>query len=216
VNIPSPEAIEDLVPTRQSLLSRLKDLDDDESWREFFQTYWKLIYATARRAGLTDAQAQDVVQETIISVCKHLPGYRYDPARGSFKNWMLAITRWRIIDRLRSGRSEDRVFAKRDGSGASTEMIESIPDTTLPAVDEVWDEEWERNLFQAAVQRVKATVSPRQYQIFDLIVLKQWPSKKVCQALGVNAAQVYVAKHRITALIKKAVKVLEAKSGPKP
>jgi RNA polymerase sigma-70 factor (ECF subfamily) len=164
---------------------------------------------------LTDAQAQDVVQEIIISVCKHLPGFRYDPARGSFKNWMLAITRWRIIDRLRSGQSEARVFARRDETGGATEMVESIPDTSLPAVDEVWDEEWERNLFQTAVQRVKATVSPKQYQIFDLHILKQWPSKRVCQSLGVNAAQVYVAKHRISALIKKEVRVIEAKYGRK-
>jgi RNA polymerase sigma-70 factor (ECF subfamily) len=211
VNIPSPEDIGDLVPTRQSLLSRLKDLDDDESWREFFHTYWKLIYATARRAGLADAQAQDVVQETIISVCKHLPGYRYDPTRGSFKNWMLVITRWRIIDRLRAGQSEARLFARRDEAGAATDVVESIPDTRLPAVDEAWDEEWERNLYRAAVQRVKGATSPKQYQIFDLHVIKQWPSKKVCAALGVNATQVYVAKHRISALIKKEVRALEAK-----
>ena len=94
-------------------------------------------------------------------------------------------------------------------------MIESVPDLALPAVDNVWSEEWERNLFHAAVERVKAAVSPKQYQIFDLHVLKQWPGKRVCQMLGVNAAQVYVAKHRITALIKKEVKSLEAKFSPK-
>ena len=213
MNLPSPDDIDELVPTRQSLLSRLKDLDDDRSWREFFHTYWKLIYATARRAGLSDAQAQDVVQETVISVCKHLPGFRYDPARGSFKNWMLGLTRWRILDRLRAGRSEDRLFARRNDTGGATDVIEAVPDTSLPGVDEVWDEEWERSLFQTAVQRVKATVSPKQYQIFDLHVIKQWPSKQVCEAMNVNAAQVYVAKHRITALIKKEVKALEAKYG---
>lgn len=213
MNIPSLEDIENLVPTRQSLLSRLKDLDDDESWRDFFHTYWKLIYATARRAGLTDAQAQDVVQETIISVCKHLPGYRYDPSRCSFKHWMLAITRWRIIDRQRAGECEARLFARHDEEGRGTDVVESIPDTSLPAVDEVWNEEWERNLFATAVERVKAAVSPKQYQIFDLHVLKEWPSKRVCQLLGVNAAQVYVAKHRLTALIKKEVKALEARFG---
>jgi len=203
------EEIKDLLPTLHSLLSRLKDLDDDNSLREFFHTYWKLIYATARRAGLPDAQAQDVVQETVINVCKHLPGYCYDSSRGSFKNWLLGITRWRIIDRLRSARREARVFAP----GGAYDIVDSIPDPRLPVVDEVWDEEWERNLFQTAVQRVKANVSPKQYQIFDLHVIKQWPSKQVCEALSVNAAQVYVAKHRITALIKKEVKALEAKYG---
>lgn len=215
MNIPSPEDFDELIPTRQSLLSRLRNLEDDASWREFFHTYWKLIYSTARRAGLTDAQAQDVVQETIISVSKHMPGFRYDPARGSFKNWMLSMTRWRIADRLRSRQSEARVFARRDETGGATDVVESVPDLSLPAVDDVWNEEWERNLFNTAVERVKAAVSSKQYQIFDLHVLKQWPGKRVCQMLGVNAAQVYVAKHRITALIKKEVMALEAKFSPK-
>src|SRR5438552_9702284 len=62
--------------TRQSLLSRLKNWNDHESWKTFFDTYWRLIYSTAIKAGLTDAEAEDVVQETIISVMKGLPEYR--------------------------------------------------------------------------------------------------------------------------------------------
>ena len=49
--------------TRASLLNRLKNWQDQASWQEFFDTYWKLIFATARSAGLADDEAQDVVQE---------------------------------------------------------------------------------------------------------------------------------------------------------
>ena len=91
-----PDNPDELIPTRDSLLSRLKDWEDGESWREFFRTYWKLIYATARRAGLDDAEAQEAVQETIIKVCQHMPGFRYDRTRGSFKSWLLQMTHWRI------------------------------------------------------------------------------------------------------------------------
>ena len=49
-----PQA-EDLIPTRESLLSRLKNWDDQESWRDFFDTYWRLIFNLARKAGLSDA-----------------------------------------------------------------------------------------------------------------------------------------------------------------
>src|SRR2546428_142693 len=55
--------------------------------QRFFDIYWRLIYGVALRAGLTDAEAQDVVQETVISVAKHLPGFRYDPKVCSFKTW---------------------------------------------------------------------------------------------------------------------------------
>src|SRR5213592_3719047 len=93
---------DELIPTRWSLVTRLKNWDDQESWREFFDTYWKLIYGVATKAGLTDAEAQDVVQETIITVAKNVKDFKADPAFGSFKPWLLQTTRWRIADRFRS------------------------------------------------------------------------------------------------------------------
>jgi hypothetical protein len=58
----APTEREDLIPTRESLLSRLKDWKDSESWQDFFDTYWKVIYGIARKAGLSDAEAQDIVR----------------------------------------------------------------------------------------------------------------------------------------------------------
>ena len=211
-----PIDLDELIPTRQSLLSRLKNWDDHESWREFFHTYWKLIYAAARRSGLTDAQAQDVVQETIIQVCRQMPGFRYDPARGSFKAWLLKMTSWRIVDHVRARRREDNLVVQSGNDPDGSPLIEQMPDKVAPELGRVWDEEWERNLFNAALQRVKTKVKPKHYQIFDLHVLKEWPRDRVCRTLEVNAAQVYLAKHRITALIKKEVKALEGKFGSKP
>src|SRR5438046_6721201 len=98
----APPEREDLIPTRESLLSRLKDWEDRESWQDFFDTYWRLIYGIARKAGLSDAEAQDIVQETVISVARKIEGFKYDPAVCSFKSWMLQLTRWRIINQIRS------------------------------------------------------------------------------------------------------------------
>src|SRR5688572_17583529 len=56
----------ELNQTRHTLLQRLKDSGDDRSWTDFFDTYWRLIYTTAVRAGLTPEESQDVVQETIL------------------------------------------------------------------------------------------------------------------------------------------------------
>src|SRR5258705_5904182 len=91
----------DMIPTRKSLLGRLKDWNDQESWKVFFDTYWRLIYSAAMKAGLSDVEAQDVVQETVISVFKSMPGFDYDPGKGSFKSWLLRLTSWRIVDQLR-------------------------------------------------------------------------------------------------------------------
>ena len=87
--------------TRSSLLDRLRDAGDQASWQTFFDTYWRLIYNVARKSGLDDPDAQDVVQEAVIAVARRMPEFRYDPAKGSFKSWLLLITRRRIHDHFR-------------------------------------------------------------------------------------------------------------------
>src|SRR5256712_5984717 len=100
---------EEFIPTRRSLLTRLKQWDDHESWRDFFNTYWKLVYGVALKSGLTETEAQEVVQETVIAVAKKMHAFKYDPAVGSFKSWLLHITRCRIADQLRRRYKETAV-----------------------------------------------------------------------------------------------------------
>ena len=87
--------------TRASLLGRLKDFDNQPSWQEFFNTYWRLIHSTACKAGLTPEEAEDAVQDTFLAVSKNIGTFHYDPARCSFKSWLLLVTRQRIIWQLR-------------------------------------------------------------------------------------------------------------------
>jgi len=203
---------DELIPTHSSLLSRLKDWDDQESWKEFFDTYWKLIYGVAIKSGLGDAEAQDVVQETVLSVAKKMHDFRYDRSIGSFKSWLLLITRRRIADHLRKLYREPPKHQPELNDGtARTATVERAPDPASLELDTIWEEEWQKNLLDASIKRVRCQVDPRQFQIFDSYVLKQWPVKDVKNTLGVSAAQVYIAKHRISSLIKKEIKRLEAK-----
>jgi len=202
------KAAEELIPTRQSLLSRLKDWGDQEGWKVFFDTYWRLIYNTAVRSGLNDAEAQDVVQETVISVLKSMPTFVYDAGRGSFKGWLLNLTRWRILDHLRKKNLHNH-SAHDDRSPTGTSEIERVPDPSSLRLDEVWDKDWEQNLIEAACERAKRKVDPKQYQVFDLYVFKNWPVSKVARTFGINAGQVYLIKHRIGAVVKKEVAYLK-------
>ena len=197
--------LKELIPTRDSLLSRLKDWRDDDSWRDFFNTYWKLLHGVALKAGLTEEEAQEVVQETVITVARRIPEFKYDPTVCSFKTWLLNLTRWRIVDQLRKRRPAVAERARPDAA-TRTAAIERVPDPASLDLGAVWEEEWERQLLAAAIQRVKRKVKPEQYQVFHLCVFKEWPVKKVAAQLGVSAAHVYLAKHRVGALLKREVK----------
>ena len=208
-----PHDAKELIPTRASLLERLKAWQDQSSWQQFFDTYWPLIYSVARRAGLTDAEAQDVVQETMVAAAKHLPTFQYDPAIGSFKGWLLTLTRWRIIDqvRKRSPLGAHRFASNATATSPETDTVDRVADPAGPSLDEIWEKEWQANLLQAALDNVKRRIDPQKYQIFDCYVNKEWAPEKVASAFGVSVDYVYVAKHRITELIKDEVGRLEKK-----
>src|SRR2546427_4819305 len=161
--------------TRRSLLTRLRDAGDETGWQEFFETYWKLLYRVARKSGLTEAEAQDAVQETIITVAQQMPEFRYEPARCSFKGWLLLLTRQRIAHQFRKrnkpGGEANRVHvgAPRHGSAvggtapvsaeAGPATVDLLPDVSDAGLETIWDEEWQQHLFSTALEQVKRQVS---------------------------------------------------------
>ena len=202
------KARDELIPTRWSLIQRLKNWDDQESWREFFDTYWRLIYGTAAKYGLTDVEAQEVVQETVISVCRKIGGFNATPEAGSFKSWLLQMTRWRIKDQIRKRDSSKRRASEPTDTSA-TPTIERIPDPAGMELEKVWDEEWQANLISAALERVQRQVSAKHYQMFYLHVIRGVSAEKVAEAVEMNPSDVYVVKHRVSPIFEKAVKAVE-------
>jgi RNA polymerase sigma factor (sigma-70 family) len=198
---------DELLPTRASLIRRLKNWQDDASWQDFFRVYWKLIYGIARKAGLADDEAQDVVQETLIAVAKHMPTFNYDPTIGSFKAWLLNITRWRIIDRFRKRQPAAARAARETTSGTAT--IDGVPDPNAPDLDAIWEAEWETNLLQVAKENLKRRIDPQHSQIFDFYVDKEWPPEKVAERFSISVDMVYQTKHRVIQLLRAEVARLE-------
>jgi RNA polymerase sigma-70 factor (ECF subfamily) len=199
----------EFIPTRKSLLSRLKSWDDQDSWREFFDTYWRLIYSVARKSGLTEAEAQDVVQETLISVAERMPGFKYDPKLGSFKSWLMRILRRRIADHLREQYRKPPSIGLDRTQRSEEETVEEVADGSFEHLESIWDEEWRAHLHQAALEKVKRRVKPEQFQMFDFYALQGLPVRQVAKILGASLMQVYLVRHRVAKLLRDEVANLE-------
>lgn len=196
------------LPTRQSLLSRLRDSEDQEGWREFFDTYWRLIYNTARRSGLGDADAQDVVQATFLYLARRMPRFQYDGTRGSFKSWLSRVTRSRISIFRRRAAMQEPPLPEAGLDEQDADVWESVPDPAGDRLDEVWQREWEENLIQAALRRLRPRISSQQLMIFELAALSGVPLKQVARKLDVSLMRVYLARHRVGKLFKAEVERL--------
>ncbi len=210
---PTTPGTDDLLPTRRTLLSRLKNWEDSASWQTFFDTYWGLIYQVALKAGLNETEAEEVVQETVISVAKAMKDFHYDPARGSFKGWLLQLTGWRITNQFHKRRR----FAESiiHPSEAKSDLEAGNLPSNLPAIpaelERLWDAEWEANLYSAALERVRHQVNPKHFQIFDLCVTQTKSIKDVAQFLGVSSMEVYLSRHRVARLVQRECKRLRGR-----
>jgi RNA polymerase sigma-70 factor (ECF subfamily) len=204
--------IEDQTPslyTRQSLLDRLKNWDDSASWKDFFETYWKLIFSVARKAGLSEAEAEDVVQETIIVVAKKMPDFHYDRSVGSFKGWLMRLTRWRITDHLRRKTYQEAGQRRPREQQIPNEALENHPDLNGLDLEAVWEAEWKNQVLEAAMSRVREKANPRQFQMFYLHVCKGLPAREVAERLEVKMTEVYFAKYKLAAAVKREARRIE-------
>jgi RNA polymerase sigma factor (sigma-70 family) len=201
---------DEFIPTRATLIDRLKNWQDQASWQDFFDTYWKLIYGLARKFGLNEEDAQDVVQETLVSVANHMPNFKYDPNLGSFKSWLRTLIRWRIADHIRKRGAANTVPLQTETeTGEETLPGKELPDKNSQTMDQFYEQEWQKNVLDAAIAKVKRKIDPQKYQIFDFYVNREWAPEKVAAAFNISVDQVYLAKHRVTELIKTEAKRLE-------
>jgi RNA polymerase sigma-70 factor (ECF subfamily) len=203
------------LPTRATLLDRLKEPGDDASWAEFHRTYRGLLVGVGRRAGLTELEAQEALQETLIAVAKKMPEFQYEPGRDSFKGWLLQIARWKIADQIRrrgcrrnpnvGGESLSVAERLAMAKESEEEAGETGPELADPHDDfqAIWNAEWERHVLEQALGRVKRQAKPEYYAIYHLCVVEERPIAEVCRILGVSASAVYLAKYRVGTLVKK-------------
>jgi len=139
-----------------------------------------------------------------------MPGFTYDPAKDSFKGWLLTVTRWKIADQFRKrqklpGRYGSGRGPRGERDEARTATIERIPDPAGLDLSLLWEREWQENLLRVALQRVKQRVNPAHYEMYHLHVIKQQPVRQVAKALRVNPARIYLAKYRISKLLRQEI-----------
>jgi RNA polymerase sigma-70 factor (ECF subfamily) len=173
--------------TRSSLLVQLSDGDNRKAWFEFVNLYQPVIFNYARRHGLQDADAQDVVQVVLTKVAVKVKSWEAGQGRGSFRRWLSVTVRNLAIDHFRSLKRQPR----------------NLPDLEhLVAATESFDLEQRRSLFRWAAGRVWQETSPTHWQAFILTALQNRPVAEVAAQLGMSNGAIYVARSRVIARIR--------------
>lgn len=184
--------------TRASLLLRIRNPSDAEAWRQFVQLYAPLVYAYARRRQLQDADAADLTQEVLRSVSKAAGRLEYDPGRGSFRSWLFAVTRNKLLDFRR------RRLPAVGGSSAQ-ELLDQQP---AREEEDEWDREFRRRVFAIAAEQVRVEFEDGTWQAFWQTAVDGKKPQEVAEALEMSVGAVYIAKSRVQSRLKERVREL--------
>ena len=194
--------------TRQSLVLRLRDLDDQAAWTEFVDIYEPLVYQLARRKGLQDADARDVCQEVFRAVAGAIERWDPDPAKGRFRGWLFRIARNLLVDYF----SDQRRQARGTGSTSVQEMLEACPARDIQAEAE-FAAEFKRQAFRWAAEQVKGEFAESTWQAFWETGVKNRPIDLVAKEVGLSTGAVYIARSRVLARLRERVQQLTEDSG---
>lgn len=185
--------------TRASLLVRLRDPQDHEAWQQFFRVYASVVYGFARRRGLQDADAADLMQDVLRRVALSAGKLDYDRRKGTFRGWLFTVTRNRVFDYLNQRR---RQVAAVGGSAVQQRLDEQPAGPEQADGTGTWEQEHQQGVMRWAMDRVRGEFQENTWKAFWQTAVEGRSPKEVAGSLAMSAGAVYVAKSRVLARLK--------------
>jgi RNA polymerase sigma factor (sigma-70 family) len=186
-----------MIATQHSLVARLKEHPCDSDWEKFYRLYEKPILAVAAAKGLSEADCRDVLQETMVRMCRH--GFaRYDSIR-RFTPFLFGIAKDCALDALRRR-------ARRNSHEVTIDSSEATPSNKLkdPADKKMSPADAAEIHGQLALVGVALdfllehqTFAPKTVQMFKALVFEQRNPNDVARSFATSRGNVDQAKSTV-------------------
>ena len=188
--------------TSATLLGRLQQVPVDQTaWGEFTERYGRKIYSWCRQWNLQEADAEDVTQTVLLKLADKMRTFVYDPSR-SFRGWLKTVTRHAWSDFWDSRGKE-----VAEGGSHAVQLLH-----TVEARDDLvqrLEGEFDRELLDAAIARVRGRVTPRTWQAYEMTAVEGRSGGETARALGMKVATVFVAKSKVLKMLQEERRKLE-------
>jgi len=189
--------------TRASLLVQIRDGANHAAWQEFANVYGPVVYGFARKRGLQDADAADLMQDVLRSVSTAIGRLDYDRNQGTFRGWLFTITRNKILNFL----AARRIRPRASGDTTTNQLLNSHPDDTGGA--DAWEMEYQRRIAALAMEHIKNEFQENTWQAFWLTAVEGLAATDVAKQIGISPGAIYVAKSRVLARLKEEVEAMQ-------
>jgi RNA polymerase sigma factor (sigma-70 family) len=193
--------------TRQTLIQRISQTQDEKGWEDFVHYYRRYLYVVVRNMNLAHHDCEEIVQTVMVKVWDKLKSFQYQPSKGKFRYWLCAIAKNAVIDYIRRQQSQKR---RRDGLQQQKEL--SLKDIELPEVEELAEKEWQNYIANLALEKVKSEFNEKHVTCF-LLYSEGQSIKEISQTLDLSENSVYVYKANVQTALMKEMKRLDLEIG---
>ncbi|MBI2514349.1 MAG: sigma-70 family RNA polymerase sigma factor [Opitutae bacterium] len=188
-----------MIDTNETLLDRVKCADAHDAWREFFHAYGAVILRYAQKLGLDEHRAEEVLQETMVTLMRQLPEFDYDRGRGRFRNYLLTIVHRKSLAAMRRAKGEPAVSLDSEDPWGQRALHDVLPAETLRAAQHAAEERWREATMEDALARLAAdpALAETTWPVFRAYVVESRPVAEVAEAFGLKENAVYQIKNRL-------------------
>lgn len=176
--------------TSASLLEQLRQVPGQETWSRFVRLYTPLLFFWARKLGMREADAADLVQDVFTIMVQKLPTFAYDQQRG-FRNWLrtVLLNKWR-----------NSLRKKATARLAGPAGLSDVADSEIP--DDLAEAEYREHLLSNALDLMKSEFPEKTWKACWEHVVRGRPAAEVAAELGIVPGAVYVAKSRVLSRVR--------------
>ena len=146
--------------TRMTLIQRVKNRMDQQSWEEFTNFYSPYIMGILNKAGVKYEFVEDLCQEILVRIWKSIENFEYDPSKCKFRSWLGTVCRNHIYNFYQ------RVAKKHD----NVDIEESHLSPNEAEINEIIENEWQVYIAKKAFEKIslefneKAIISYTEFQ----------------------------------------------------
>ena len=192
--------------TQLSLIVKIRDAGDEDAWSEFVQIYQPVVQRFVRRHGLQYADAVEITQEVLSRVAKSIESWDANHQKSTFRGWLYRITRNITIDFLRKKKIERQRMASSDAG------LSQVADMGNNDQSQEFEREFEKQVFYWAVEKLKPSFKPANWQAFWMSTIDGVPVIDVAKQLQMTPGNVYVARSRIMSRLSELVQARMAET----
>lgn len=178
--------------TSVSLLDRVREMPDGESWERLYGLYRPMLRRWMMRYQVQDSDADDLVHDVLGVVLRELPRFEHNQRSGAFRNWLRRILGHRLQEFWRARRYRPAAL----GGSSILDEIEQLTDNGS-ALSQMWNREHDELVMARLMKAVRLRFATRTWEIFERVAVDGVRADAVAAEFDVPLTKVYVAKSRV-------------------